>query len=416
MEELHLFIIWENALYKKDEILKDMEKNFEIIKKYNITWSKEKFSENLSRFYGTNLPAGSGKEQHCGTGPFLLVIVKDKNPKYEKRGTSKGDKIVNVNMFDKKTYYRELTGGGHKIHATNDMIETNHDITLLLHQSIEDFLENTEKSDEEEKLNQNVIGAEGWKNAKEMFYALNNCTNYALLRNYENLPEEIYVNEHNDIDLICESKDDCAYVLNAKKVFQEDYRVHYVTNVEDKKAFFDLRFLGDNYYDEKIEQDLLKTKVFNKKGFYTINNEFYFYTLLYHALLHKKQFAEDYKKRLVDMNLEKIDINTNEEELIEILNRWLLKNEYIVKIPDDISVQFNPEKASKMSRLIYRNEEEFKKLKNKNKELQKENQALEERKRELETELNNMANSISWKSTKWIRDFHTSIKNKNKGE
>ena len=297
MEELHLFIIWENALYKKDEILKDMEKNFEIIKKYNITWSKEKFSENLSRFYGTNLPAGSGKEQHCGTGPFLLVIVKDKNPKYEKRGTSKGDKIVNVNMFDKKTYYRELTGGGHKIHATNDMIETNHDITLLLHQSIEDFLENTEKSDEEEKLNQNVIGAEGWKNAKEMFYALNNCTNYALLRNYENLPEEIYVNEHNDIDLICESKDDCAYVLNAKKVFQEDYRVHYITNVEDKKAFFDLRFLGDNYYDEKIEQDLLKTKVFNKKGFYTINNEFYFYTLLYHALLHKKQFAEDYKKK-----------------------------------------------------------------------------------------------------------------------
>ena len=178
-------------------------------------------------------------------------------------------------MFDKKTYYRELTGGGHKIHATNDVIETNHDITLLLHQSIEDFLENTEKSDEEEKLKQNVIGAEGWKNTKEMFYALNNCTNYALLRNYENLPKEIYVNEHNDIDLICESKDDCAYVLNAKKVFQEDYRVHYVTNVEDKKAFFDLRFLGDNYYDEKIEQDLLKTKVFNKKGFYTIKKDSY---------------------------------------------------------------------------------------------------------------------------------------------
>ena len=217
MEEIHLFIIWENALYKKQEILEDIEKNFEILKKYIITWDLDKFSENLSRFYGTNLPKGSGKEQHCGTGPFMLIIVKDKNPKYEKRGTSKGDKIVNTNMFDKKTYYREITGGGHKIHATNDVSETNHDLTLLIDKSIQDFLKENIVSNEEEKINKNLIGAKGWKNASEMFYVLNNCTNYALLRNYENLPEEIYVNDHNDIDLICKSKEDCAYILNAKK-------------------------------------------------------------------------------------------------------------------------------------------------------------------------------------------------------
>ena len=81
MGELHLFIIWENASYKKDEILEDIKKSFEIIKIYKMIWDKDKFSENLSRFYGTNLPAGSGKEQHCGTGPFILIIVKDKNPR-----------------------------------------------------------------------------------------------------------------------------------------------------------------------------------------------------------------------------------------------------------------------------------------------------------------------------------------------
>ena len=162
MGELHLFIIWENASYKKDEILEDIKKSFEIIKIYKMIWDKDKFSENLSRFYGTNLPAGSGKEQHCGTGPFILIIVKDKNPRYEIRNTSKGDKLVNINMFDKKTYYRELTGGGHKIHATNDIIETEHDLTLLLHQSIEDFLKNVEKSDKEEEKNINLIGTDGW--------------------------------------------------------------------------------------------------------------------------------------------------------------------------------------------------------------------------------------------------------------
>ena len=72
-----------------------------------------------------------------------------------------------------------------------------------------------------------------------------------MLRNYESLPEEIYVNEHNDIDLICESKENCAYVLNAEKVFPEEYRIHYRTKVEDKYANFDLRYLGDNYYCKK---------------------------------------------------------------------------------------------------------------------------------------------------------------------
>ena len=412
MEELHLFIIWEHALNKKEEILKDMQNSFEIIKKYMITWDKDKFSENLSRFYGTNLPKGSGKEQHCGTGPFMLIIVKDKNPKYEKRSTSKGDKIVNINMFDKKTYYRELTGGGHRIHATNNTIETNHDLTLLLDKSIEDFMKENTKSDEEEKISKNLLGANGWKNASEMFYALNNCTNYALLRNYENLPEEIYVNDHNDIDLICESKEDCAYILNAKKVFGEEYRAHYVADVEGRKAYFDLRFLGDNYYDKDLENEILKTRILNEKGFYTINNYLYFYTLLYHALLHKKQFAEDYRKRLIDMNIESLSQKADKEEFRKILDKWLIENQYVIKIPEDKSVQFNKEEANKMSKLVYRDQEELISTKEKNIELEKENEELKNKNAKLEIELNNMSNSISWRSTKWIRDIHTSIKKK----
>ena len=60
-----------------------------------------------------------------------------------------------------------------------------------------------------------------------MFYVLNNCIDYAIIRNYESLPDEIYVNEHNDIDIVCDSYQNAAYVLNAEKVFQEEYRVHY---------------------------------------------------------------------------------------------------------------------------------------------------------------------------------------------
>lgn len=351
MEEIHLFIIWENALNKKEEILEDIKKNFEIINIYENTWSKDKFSENLSRFYGTNLPQGSGKEQHCGTGPFLLIIVKDNQPKYEMRATSRGAELVNVNLFDKKAQYREWTGGGHRIHATNNTKETNHDITLLLGKNIEDFLKETTPSQNIVKIEQDLLGAEGWKNANEMFYALNNCINYALLRNYENLPEEIYVNDHNDIDLICESKENGAYILNAKKVFKEEYRVHYVTKVENRQAFFDLRYIGDGYYCDAIEKDILNTRIYQEKGFYTIEKQMYFYTLLYHTLVHKKEFAQDYKTRLKEMNIENITENETEEKYVNILRNWLIENGYFITRPIDISVQFNNKNANQLSEI-----------------------------------------------------------------
>lgn len=404
MQEIHLFILWENALFKKQEILEDMKKSFDILAMYNITWSKEKFSENLSRFYGTNLPKGCGKEEHCGTGTFFLVIVRCNNPKYEKRDTSKGIQTVNVNMFDKKTYYRELTGGGHRVHATNSELETNHDLTLLLGKSINDFIKENPKSDgQEESLNQDLIGANGWKSVEEMFYVLNNCTNYAILRNYETLPEEIYVNDHNDIDVICDSYENVAYVLNAKKVFEEDYRVHYKVKVQDRYAYFDLRYIGDDYYYKSLEEDLLKTKVYNKKGFYTISDDYYFYTLLYHAMLHKPNFSEDYKNRLSQMNKEFGNIK-NEESYLKYLQDWLIEKQYLVTKPIDKSVQFNREKAKGLSPLIYKDTEELESVINKNKELETENTKLRE-------ELSRVYNSKSWKSTEILRKISKIIKN-----
>ena len=347
MEELHLFILWENAQYQKDIIIKDIKQSFEIVNIYAIKWSDDKFSEDLTRFYGTLLPKGSGKEVHCGTGRFLLIIVKDKSPKYEKRDTSKGPKIVNVNMFDKKEYYRELTGGGHKVHATNSQAETNHDLTLLLGKNVEDYLKESDNLYNENiiEMDKDLIGSNSWKDANEMFYALNNCVNYTVLRNYECLPEEIYVNEHNDIDILCESEDDCAYILNAKKVFPDLNRVHYVTKVENAEAFFDIRYIGDNYYNKDFENALLKTRIWNDKGFYTVNDEYYFYSLLYHALVHKHQFADDYRQRLKNMKPDIIKDGMTYRDLLIILKKWIIENDFYIVKPIDSSVCFNEHNA-----------------------------------------------------------------------
>lgn len=407
MKEVHLFILWENARYKEKEILNDIEKNFHIIGLYHIKWNKENFSKSLSRFYGTNLPKNSGKEQHCGNGEFLLVIVELENPNYEERETSKGIQVVNTNMFDKKTYYRELTGGGHKVHATNSEMETNHDLTLLLGKNIEDYLKDLDTKQEVKviELEQELIGQNGFKTVKEMFYVLNNCINYTIIRNYETLPEEIYVNEHNDIDIICDSYENAAYVLNAEKVFPEAYRVHYKVKVEDKFAFFDLRYIGDNYYYYPMERKILDNRIYNEKGFYTIAEEEYFYSLVYHALIHKPKFADDYKRRLQKMNPTDVTLET-EEDFVKILNQWLLNNGYSITKPVDTSVQFNLENAKKFDKFLLGNEiEQLEILKQTNINLQAEKIKLEE-------ELNKIIYSKSWKITKPIRDFKAKYKKK----
>ncbi len=408
MKETHLFILWENARYKEKEILEDIEKNFHIIGLYNMKWDKETFSQNLSRFYGTNLPKNSDKETHCGNGEFLLIIVEVDNPKYEKRDTSKGQKIVNINMFDKKAYYRNLTGGGHRVHATNSETETNHDLTLLLGKNIKDYLKDLDRNKEVQIINleQELIGKNGFKSVEEMFYVLNNCVNYTIIRNYETLPEEIYVNEHNDIDIICNSYEDVAYVLNAKKVFPEEYRIHYKVKVEDKFAFFDLRYVGDSYYYYQMEKEILNNRKYNEKGFYTISEEEYFYALTYHALIHKPKFAKDYKERLKKMNPTNIKLET-EEDFIQILNQWLINKGYSITKPIDKSVAFNIENAKKFDNfLLYSPLLE-------NEQLKQEKERLESEKQQLTNELDKITNSRSWKITRPLRNLKNRI---NKGK
>ena len=129
--EIHIVLVWEKGLNKLEPILYDLKNSFEILDVIRVSWKKDFFSNNLSRFYGEKLPDRSFKERHCGNGAFIAIIIRQDNPIYEQRETSKGKNIVNAHLFDKKQLYRNWTGGGHKIHTSNDTAESNHDILFL---------------------------------------------------------------------------------------------------------------------------------------------------------------------------------------------------------------------------------------------------------------------------------------------
>ena len=119
-QEIHLFIIWTNALDYRAQIIEDIEKGLIVLGIHDIDWSADKFEENITRFYRKR-PNMADKANRIGRGYFTLLVVKDENPNYQVRDTSKGQETVNVNIFDRKEKFRKLTGPPNDlIHATNN--------------------------------------------------------------------------------------------------------------------------------------------------------------------------------------------------------------------------------------------------------------------------------------------------------
>ena len=271
---IHLMIIWSEAQIYKYKIIEDLNKNFKIHKIFSIRWDQNLFLENYTVFYAHSLKkldrpslkkVLNEKILHCGKEKFTVIIFHDNSPHYSSRQTSDGERIVNTNVFDKKQQYREWTGGGHRIHASDDEWETNKDLTLLLGQNIEDFINHTPICNiSEEELHQNCIGVNGYKSIKELFYVLNNTTKYVILRNFDCIPEIYTIEGHGDIDLLVENKNYISYLTLAKPGFNEPYRVYHYININNENIPFDFRHIGDNYYDIFWEEHILNNRQLKK--------------------------------------------------------------------------------------------------------------------------------------------------------
>lgn len=339
--EIHLFILWENARVEEGKILDDIKSSFTLLKEYEISWTPDLVASNFSRFYGQNLPNKSFKEKECGRGSFLLCIVRDDSPTYEVRNTSHGYEEVNINLFDKKSLYREWTGGGHKVHCTTNVKETNHDLTLLLGKNTDDWLKEN-KSSERESLHKDIEGANGWDSIAHLFYVLNSTILYCVLRNYDSLPNGYDFTLHGDIDLLTENKYNAIYITNATPVYLEQYRVYCTVPVGSKRIAFDFRYLGDNYYDILWESNILEKRVLSKAGFYIPDPYNQYFSLLYHAYIQKNNLAEDYPKKLSNFAAA-INVNYTKDvrHVIAQLDEFLNLNGYEYIKCDDMTVGYN---------------------------------------------------------------------------
>lgn len=334
--ELSLFIIWEKARQKTDNLLEEIEKKFEIRDIYEIIWNPENFSNNLKRFYGANLPKPLRKTLDCGTGPFLLILVIDPNPKYGKRRTSNGMQLVNTNIYDSKMIYRRMLGGGYPIHSAINKKEVNHDLTLLLNKNLDEILNSLPKqwNREFKIVKADLVGTNGWKNFKELFLVLNSTTNYVILRNFEHLPDRFDSKIHKDVDLLTDDFWQAPYLLNQRKQIDDEILVSPTVKIGNQDILFDIKYVGDKYYDERWSKNILKNRVMTTGGFYIPCLEDQFYSLLYHMIIHKLKLSNDYIDKLSslanELRIDNISAETfsNFDKLKEILEKYMKKMGY----------------------------------------------------------------------------------------
>ena len=347
-KELHLVIIWEKGRYKEKEIVNSISKKFELVEKYKINWDKNLFGKNLTTFYGANLPPKSDKEKHCGKGEFLLITFYDNDPKYGYVKTSRGTERVNTNIFACKEKFRDLTGGGHKIHSTNSSLETNHDLTLLLGINYNDYeilLKDKSNNNIDNKniiknIPNNIIGVNGWESLKQLFYAMNSSLDYVVLRNFEYLPDNRFSKDHGDIDFLVKDLNQAVFIMNAQKLYKKRYKI----KVEGKDVLIDFEYVGDGSYDQNWQNHILKKRILLNNSFYVPELEDYFYSLIYHILIHKTYIAADYPDKIkkIYKKLSFYDSNKCDfDNYLKLLEIFLSINTYQITRPKDPSFFFD---------------------------------------------------------------------------
>ena len=310
VKETHLLIDWD-CYFDFDTLKKKLSYHgLETVSYFKHPKLKNKV-EIMSKFYDVLV------DDYRGETDFNIYIIIDTLPVYNYRDTTKGNRMVNVNIFDFKMLLREK---GHRVHATDNIQETKDNLKVL---SLFDKYYMEKKFD----------------SLQDVFHELNSYPNlkWIVMRNFEDMPHKVTIDEHLDVDLLVSDYYLVKRILDSSSATNDRYEnggnriLNYVI-INNKKVLFDFRFVGDNYYDKKLEQEMLNTRIIHPNGFYIPNNNLHLHTLIYHALIHKSEISPTYIEVFKKYGLNDSEINRN--SLKTKLDIFMKENRYSYVKPE----------------------------------------------------------------------------------
>lgn len=111
---------------------------------------------------------------------------------------------------------------------------------------------------------------------------------YVVMRNWENLPYKVETGIHSDLDLLVYDFDHFHELFPQLERVYPKPRVQYKLYLDSGEFIqMDIRSVGDGYYPEQFQVNMLNTREWNKNGFWTPNPIHHRLGLAYHAVHHK---------------------------------------------------------------------------------------------------------------------------------
>jgi len=282
--ELHLILVWHNALGQAERILADAEEHFTICDVLRIHWSAERFSRNLTKFYDDDLPPGSDKELHCGVGEFLLIVVEDESPEHGRRTVSRGGvERVSTKMHAAKARYREWTGGGHRVHTSLDSREFARDSFLLLGRQAERYRPGASPAWDGEisDLHVDLVGTDGWDDVQQLARALELTGRFVVLDR----------TAADDLTLLVEDFWSATVMATGAKPAEERFGRHELV-VGGRPCTLELHEVGGGHLDPDWQADMLARRVQDTEGLPVLAPEDRLHYLLYCRLFHEPDLLQ----------------------------------------------------------------------------------------------------------------------------
>jgi hypothetical protein len=187
--------------------------------------------------------------------------------------------------------------------------------------------------------------------------ALNQATQhgfyYVVMRNFESCPDKVTIDEHFDVDILCSDyfaakrilDVDAGVALNHHTMYENGgYTVLNYVQIGGQRVLFDLRFVGDNYYDIELQKAMLGMRVLHPQQFFIPHQTVWLYSILYHALVHKKHisttYLEHFKSAGLITHIESGDNADQRAVLFSHLSDFMSANGFTYVTPHDKSVGF----------------------------------------------------------------------------
>jgi predicted Ser/Thr protein kinase len=366
--EPHCFVLWKSEEYER--IKDELSTRFEILR--TILYTPQFFSKLgedansvLKKFYSRRDAVHGDK----GRTPFILFLVLDKEPRYGIRlNVSRGTReMVNVNVFDMKA---KLRGGRTAfLHGSSSVQECYDNLEAL---SI--YVQDVPKS-------YWLHWRPSFASVTDFFEQLNTIAglDYVVLRNFDDLVDG-RADQGSDIDILANdfylfkrSTGAIGYKhkMPTDSLFKRartltgptrdyyrpgpaheygGYKVAGLVNIAGQEITVDIRFVGDGYYCEEWERKILAGRV--KLGnIWVPDTENLFYSLLYHALVHKPRLSNRYRRMLGEMApTVGMDgqIAESDGQLWACLDQFMLVNRYTYDRPSELAISLSAAARKRM--------------------------------------------------------------------